>query len=266
MWLWLSMRAWWSRCGRSSRRCRINQALYVPTSRPRSGVQTHPNRPDLHRRDRRVLHSPRLCTSVDQPGGQRIRGSNPLSSTLAVASAAEDSPRSGLAVIVTPSSTVRTIVSARTWAGENVGCDTGPPGVADHGVGNLHHQPPGPVSAHRHGPSPPGRHGPTCTPFPEEPIKHSSGTSVGGRIRCSTNDQIMLFYDPIIREVSCASAPVPMPSGCPMTRFSPPGDGPALRVEPKVLSKCTHCILGGNYPGPTISTFGCHSSASGPMP
>ena len=67
------------------------------------------------------------------------------------------SPSIAASVIVTPSSTVRTIVSARIDPAENVGCDTGPPGGDDKGVGTCIISRLEPVSSHRHAPIAPGR-------------------------------------------------------------------------------------------------------------
>jgi hypothetical protein len=86
-------------------------------------------------------------------------------------------------VIVTPNSTVRTIVSAMTETGKDVGCDTGFPRLTNNGVGTLIISRRGPISAQRHDPYRPGHHVLTCTPFPVEPVLRSDQVAYGSTTR-----------------------------------------------------------------------------------
>src|SRR6478736_4521094 len=90
------------------------------------------------------------------------------------------SPSTAASVIVTPNSTVRTIVSATTTPAQDVGSDTGLPGGGRYGVDTCILCPPGPVSAHRH--DLPARISATltCTPFPEEPLSGAAGIDACG--------------------------------------------------------------------------------------
>src|SRR5215208_5557818 len=80
------------------------------------------------------------------------------------------SPSTAASVIVTPNSTVRTIVSATTAADQDVGSGTGLPGGRRYGVVTCILCPPGPVSAHRHDPITQVSLALPRTPFPEEPV------------------------------------------------------------------------------------------------
>src|SRR6476620_7875923 len=73
--------------------------------------------------------------SLPQPGQDRCPSSSRLQNTTV------DSPSTAASVIVTPSSTVRTIVSATTEATDDVGSDTGLPGRWANWRRNLHHLP-----------------------------------------------------------------------------------------------------------------------------
>src|ERR1700712_2101468 len=88
------------------------------------------------------------------------------------------SPATAASVIATPSSTVRTIVSATIWAGADVGSTAGLPGVDDAWRENLHRHPPGarPIAATR-----PHRRGSSYLPLhsqmgrAEKPLSSDSG-------------------------------------------------------------------------------------------
>src|SRR6478672_4380544 len=100
---------------------------------------------------------------MPHPGQSRWPSSSRLQNTTVT------SPSTAASVIVTPNSTVRTIVSATTTPAQDVGSDTGLPGGRRYGVDTCILCPPGPVSAHRH--DLPARISATltCTPFPDEP-------------------------------------------------------------------------------------------------
>src|SRR5215213_10362388 len=74
---------------------------------------------------------------MPHPGQPHWPSSSRLQNTTVV------SPSTAASVIVTPNSTVRTIVSATTAAAEDVGSDTGLPGGRSAWRRNLHHLPTG---------------------------------------------------------------------------------------------------------------------------
>src|ERR1700752_2363832 len=102
--------------------------------------------------------------SSPQPGQRR-----PTPSSSRVQNTTVASPSTAASVIVTPSSTVRTIVSATTAAGNDATLDTGLPGMqVGHGGGTGINCRPEPVLAQRHDLIGSGHHAIACTPFPEE--------------------------------------------------------------------------------------------------